>query len=196
MIHFIQRMHCAVWRRFGGGWVHVLRYFYRIQIQDGMLLVGEPVIRNHGQITIGKTCLLVSLGSGNPLWCSRPCIFHAELGAKITIGDGFKASGCCLVAKQEITIGNNVLLGVGVTILDNDMHSLNHLTRGGIFESRGAPVTIEDNVWIGAGVTVLKGVRIGRNSVIGVGVTLRSDVPADSIVTPATHIRRASRVKL
>lgn len=190
MIDLLHKLYAAAWRRLGWLWLPVLRAVYRVEIGPGGMLVGEPVFRNQGRITIGRDSLLVSAASGNPLWCSRPCIFHTEPSGKITIGNGFKASGCCLLAKEAITVGDNVLLGAAVTILDNDMHSLDCIPRGGIAESRSAPVIIEDNVWIGAGVTVLKGIRIGKNSVIGAGVTLRSDVPARSVVVPASNLMR------
>ena len=41
-----------------------------------------------------------------------------------------------------------------------------------------APVVIEDNVWLGANVTVLKGVRIGRDSVVAAGSVVTRDLPA------------------
>ena len=42
-------------------------------------------------------------------------------------------------------------------------------------------VIIEDNVWLGEGVKVLKGLRIGKNSVIGAGCIVVKDVPANVI---------------
>ena len=43
-------------------------------------------------------------------------------------------------------------------------------------------VIIEDNVWLGYGVKVLKGVRIGKNSLIGANSVVTKDVPEGSIV--------------
>ena len=36
-------------------------------------------------------------------------------------------------------------------------------------------------MWIGAGVTVLKGVTIGRNSLIGAGSVVTKDIPANCL---------------
>ena len=44
-----------------------------------------------------------------------------------------------------------------------------------------APVIIEDNVWLGLNVIVLKGVTIGKNSVIGAGSVVTRNIPANVI---------------
>jgi acetyltransferase-like isoleucine patch superfamily enzyme len=52
-------------------------------------------------------------------------------------------------------------------------------------------VIIEDNVWLAARVVVLKGVRIGRGSVVGVGSVVTRDIPAGCLAvgSPARVIR-------
>ena len=42
-------------------------------------------------------------------------------------------------------------------------------------------VIIEDNVWLGYGVKILKGVHIGKNSVIGAGSIVTKNIPANVI---------------
>ena len=50
-------------------------------------------------------------------------------------------------------------------------------------------VIIEDDCWIGACAVILKGVRIGKGSVIGAGAIVTKDVPPYSIyITKATPI--------
>jgi hypothetical protein len=43
------------------------------------------------------------------------------------------------------------------------------------------PVIFEDNVWIGDSAIICKGVRIGKNSIIGAGAVVTKDVPPNSI---------------
>lgn len=43
-------------------------------------------------------------------------------------------------------------------------------------------VIIEDDVWLGTGAIILKGVTIGRGSVIAAGALVTKDVPPYSIV--------------
>ena len=45
-----------------------------------------------------------------------------------------------------------------------------------------APVVIEDDVWIGANVTRLKGVTIGRGSVVAAGAVVTKSCPPYSII--------------
>jgi acetyltransferase-like isoleucine patch superfamily enzyme len=57
------------------------------------------------------------------------------------------------------------------------------------------PVIIEDNVFIGACAIILKGVTIGKNSIIGAGSVVVSNVPKNVIVAgnPAKVIKVISR---
>lgn len=45
-----------------------------------------------------------------------------------------------------------------------------------------APVVIEDDVWCGANVTILKGVTIGRGSVVAAGAVVTKSFPPYSII--------------
>ena len=76
---------------------------------------------------------------------------------------------------------------------DNDGHPLDPEKRRNslpITPADASPVKIEDNVWIGARATILKGVTLGRNSVIGTGAVVTRDVPSDAIVAgnPAREV--------
>lgn len=52
-------------------------------------------------------------------------------------------------------------------------------------------VIIEDGVWCGAGVTILKGVTIGRDSVVAAGAVVTKSFPPYSIIggVPAKLIK-------
>lgn len=45
-----------------------------------------------------------------------------------------------------------------------------------------APVVIEDDVWVGSNVTILKGVTIGRGSVIAARAVVTKSCPPYSII--------------
>jgi acetyltransferase-like isoleucine patch superfamily enzyme len=71
-----------------------------------------------------------------------------------------------------------------VTITDTDFHPLDPAGRRYCKDDsriRCAPVRLEDNVFVGAGSTILKGVTIGRNSVIGAGSIVTKSIPANVV---------------
>ena len=44
------------------------------------------------------------------------------------------------------------------------------------------PIIIEDDVWIGGNVVILKGVTIGKGSVIAAGTVVTKDIPPHTII--------------
>ena len=73
--------------------------------------------------------------------------------------------------------------------LGDDACGYRHLDHANDLEPSGGhawlrehcPVHIEDNAWIGDHATVLKGVTIGRNSVVAANAVVTRDVPADAL---------------
>jgi acetyltransferase-like isoleucine patch superfamily enzyme len=106
---------------------------------------------------------------------NHKCILSTlEEGAIIKIGNNSGFSGATIGAAKKIVIGNNVLCGANSIITDTDWHSerSNNLP---------SPVIIEDNVWIGVNTVILKGVTIGKNSVIGASSLVVKDIPPNVI---------------
>lgn len=88
-------------------------------------------------------------------------------------------------------LGNNVLVGGGVQIFDNDFHPINYRERQEAEKIKTNPVIVEDNVFIGANSIILKGVRIGKGSVIGAGSVVTKNVPANEVWAgnPARYVK-------
>ncbi|MEO6302047.1 MAG: DapH/DapD/GlmU-related protein, partial [Bacteroidia bacterium] len=84
-----------------------------------------------------------------------------------------------------IELGENVRCGANTLITDSDWHSDD--PRAG----KPKAIRIEDNVWLGEGAKILKGVTIGKNSVIGAGSIVVSDIPANVVAAgnPAKVIK-------
>jgi acetyltransferase-like isoleucine patch superfamily enzyme len=115
-------------------------------------------------------------------------------GGRIAIGEwcyiGIRTE---IWSMESITIGDRVLIAHNVNIHDGSAHSSNaverHLHYRHILEKghpqrvedlpgvESAPVVIEDDVWISFGVSILRGVRIGRGSVIAACSIVTRDVP-------------------
>jgi maltose O-acetyltransferase len=84
-------------------------------------------------------------------------------------------------AAESIAIADDVMIGPFTYITDHDHGT----TAGG--PTREQPitaraVTIEANAWIGAHASILKGVRVGRDAVVGAGAVVTHDVPPEAIV--------------
>jgi len=98
--------------------------------------------------------------------------------------------------EAPLTIGNYVVFGPSPTIMTGD-HRIDKIGKY-MYEVRDKlpdsdmPVVIEDDVWVGANVTILKGVTIGRGSVIAAGAVVIKSFPTYSIIAgvPARLIRR------
>jgi maltose O-acetyltransferase len=89
-----------------------------------------------------------------------------------------------------IEIGDNVLIGTSVTVMDSDFHDI-EASRRLTGTPKTGKVVIADNVWIGDRVTVLKGTTIGKNSVVAAGAVVSGDFPANVVIggVPAKVIR-------
>ena len=95
-----------------------------------------------------------------------------------------------------VTIGSHVFISEGVVFHTHD---------GGVWIFRDeipdirvhGTIIIEDNCLIGRNAMLLPDIRIGRNSIVGAGSVVISDVPPNSIVTgvPARAISSIEKYK-
>ncbi|WP_231620994.1 DapH/DapD/GlmU-related protein [Pseudoalteromonas sp. NZS71] len=101
--------------------------------------------------------------------------------------------GTIIESACQIDIGNEVIISNNVIITDNDSHPTSVSARSDMSRSdhngplwhwehaRQAPVIIEDNVWIGRQVMIMKGVKIGKGSIIASGTVVTKNVPEFSL---------------
>lgn len=147
----------------------------------------------------GAEChLLVGQSSivGSRLAFDRP-------GARITIGARTFIGKSLIVASKEVSIGDDVLISWGVTIVDHASHSIDAAERehdvinwgGGSKDWSNvpsAPVRIGNKVWVGFGAALLKGITIGEGAVIGAHAVVTRDVEPWTVVAgnPARIIKQ------
>lgn len=145
---------------------------------------GTGLVSIGSRVTIGYG-LSAMLGDGTVR-------FKARGGAaRISIGDGTAFSNNVQIfSERSVTIGARCLIGDCVLILDSDFHDLSAEGRHHLPAVK-APVVIEDNVFIGSRAIILKGVTIGRDSVIGAGSVVVRSIPPGVIAAgnPAKVIR-------
>lgn len=109
-------------------------------------------------------------------------------GGKLCIGaDVAFNRNIIIICRNNITIEDKVIFGPNVVIYDHD-HKFG--SKGIIAaEYTKDEVVIEEGCWIGANVTILKGTKIGKESVIGAGTTVKGTIPAHSLVTSDRMLR-------
>jgi len=135
----------------------------------------------------------------------RGVIVFEKNYSKISVGNNTAINGGTLISiANEIIIGSNVLISYECVISDHDGHSINNFIRekdlpillNGNTKSwvdvNISPITIEDNVWIGAKSIILKGVTIGKNSIVAAGSVVTKSVLANTLVggNPAKEIKK------
>lgn len=117
----------------------------------------------------------------------------------LSVGDGTSipkgSTIYCTIA--PLTIGKKVIFGPKPTIITGD-HRIDvigkyimDVTDAEKGQEHDAPIVIEDDVWCGANVTILKGVTIGRGSVVAAGAVVTKSFPPYSIIggVPARLIK-------
>lgn len=153
---------------------------------------------NFRHIQFKKRCAL-SISSGSIV--EAQLSFECE-GSVIKIGQNTFIGGSHLACAKAITIGNDVLIAWGCTIVDHNSHAVRFSLRKNDVANwyRGekdwsmvqrSEVIINDKVWIGFNSIILKGVTIGEGAIVGAGSIVTKNVPPWTIVAgnPATPIR-------
>lgn len=152
----------------------------------------SPVLyKGQGKIHFGKEVIL----GYNPSPFFYNSVVYLEARKKeavIEIGDNVIINNDLSVIsdKGSIKIGNDVLIGSEVFIMNSDFHEIHPLKRNsGNHECKD--VIINDNVFIGSRVTILKGVEVGKNSIIASGSVVTKKFPENVIIggNPARIIK-------
>lgn len=152
--------------------------WWGIRLGKGARFYGRAVFRRlpGSEINIGRNAVFNSSHTSNLIGVYSPCIVSTlSREAEIKIGDNCGFSGTVIAAALKVELGSNVRCGANTLITDTDWH------HGDTRVGEDAPVMIDDNVWLGYGVKVLKGVHIGRNSVVGAGSIVTRDIPDNAI---------------
>ncbi len=166
------------------GWA-VLRarwYFRHATLGKKVRIWGKPAIENNGEMIIGNRVRLTSTIATTQLAVGED--------GRLEIGEGTSINyGGSIAATKLVRIGVDCRVGTHVMMMDNDFHRLEPDRR---FERpESAPIILEDNVWLGGRVIVLRGVTIGKDSVIGMGSIVTKDIPPRSLAVgvPARVIK-------
>lgn len=197
-----------------------LRQIYKNVRQKKQLNAAADYIDIHPSTVLGENFNLELhapatgrnyLKTGEKSMIDSSFIFETEEG-HITIGDRVHiGGGTQLISRNNITIGDDVIIAWNCTIYDHNSHSIHWEERRNDVSTewenatngrpvlankdwsvvRSSPITIGDKVWIGFGVTILKGVTIGEGAVIAAGSVITKDIPAYTVAggNPAQIIK-------
>lgn len=155
---------------------------------------GTLIIRGKGTINFGKKIKINSSFAINPLGLTDKCAIYSVKDAKIIIGNHVGISNSLLYAMEKIEIEDHVLIGGGCQILDNDFHPLeyDHRISNNNVHIRKKAIMIKEGAFIGASSIILKGVTVGRRSVVGAGSVVTKDIPDFEIWAgnPAVFVKK------
>lgn len=120
-------------------------------------------------------------------WLTIPLIDMADIERRsyLTIGKRVQIGrNCFLGAANRIVIGDDVLLGPYVTIVDHSHRTgdtSSPIKEQGIDQS--GFVSIGAGSWVGAGATIIghRGITIGENSVVAANTVLTKNLPANCV---------------
>lgn len=163
----------------------------RVQVGAGSVVRwGRLHTHRKGQVRIGvRSMVLCRVDFDGP-------------SGRVHIGDRCYLGASHLVCHTSITIGDDVIMSWGVTVVDHDSHSPNWSERASDVSDwmkgrknwehvKVAPVVIGDKAWIGFGASILKGVAVGEAAVVAARSVVTRDVPPHCVVAgnPARVVR-------
>lgn len=117
--------------------------------------------------------------------------FNCNYGFNISLGENvYLNAGCTILDSGRVRIGSRSMLGPGVHIYCAEHHKDPDLRGQGIEIAH--PVTLGNDVWIGGKAIILAGVTIGDGAIIGAGAVVTRDVAAGATVVgnPARPVKR------
>ncbi|SOE58765.1 maltose O-acetyltransferase [Fibrobacter sp. UWT3] len=159
---------------------------------EGKFRSVAPVLcEGKGRVSVGEGTVFGFMEDAG-FWTSYEFLNPRNVDSKISIGKNCQiCNRFTAVSEGEgIEIGDNVLVGSSVTVLDSDFHEIDPSRRIDGNPKTGK-VVIGDNVWIGDRVMILKGTTIGKNSVVAAGAVVSGEFPANVVIggVPARVIR-------
>jgi acetyltransferase-like isoleucine patch superfamily enzyme len=178
---------------------HKDKFFYG----RNLLILGDPPIikaPKNGRIRVGKNVTLNSDFINSNTSLTTRVKFVTGYEGLIKIGNNCDLNGTCIVAYEEVEIGDYCQFASSSIISDTDFHPVDPIERKKQMERvpfsfdsvAKSKIKIGNNVWVGWGSIILKGVTIGDNSIVAAGAVVVKDVPSNVIVAgnPAKVIKQ------
>jgi len=193
---FLVRIKRRIWAILLKLYANILMRVHGIQLGKNVLITYPPYIFKYrsSMISIGNRVRIHGSLFQNPVCGSAKMVLATYSPQATILIDDYAAISCSTIcAYNSVRIGKYVQIGAGCQITDTDFHPLDWELRrqkDQIKLAKSLPVEIEDDVWLGAEVMVLKGVTIGRGSVVAARSVVTKSIPPYSLAagTPAKVI--------
>ncbi len=169
--------------------ISLISKFKRIQLKKRCTFYDETVFGINAKV-LTQNVEQVLIGKNSSFHGTIIC----SSGANVQIGNNSTIRfATSIEASLNICIGNNVIISNNVVITDNNSHPIDVNSRNRMTEgdhegelwswkyAEKSPVIIDDSVWIGRSAMILKGVTIGKGSIIAAGAIVTKDVPPFSL---------------
>ncbi len=195
------------WQTFGGPLLPRIRgRGNRLQTEGATLIrVEVDIIGDDNQILVGEGSYLANLkirmrGSGHRLVLGRNCrvsrggvFWFEDEDGLLEIGDGTTIVEAHIVVDEpgtKVVIGRDCMFANDIEIRASDSHAILDAASGQRLNP-ARDIVIGDHVWIAAHAIVLKGVEIGRDSVVAAGAVVTRSCPPGVILAgnPAKVIK-------
>ena len=155
--------------------------YWGIKVGRNVKLLGRPNILNMNNIKIGDGTRIIS-GKRNLVGHYQRTSLQTGQQGSITIGKKCGISNAVLISQSSITIEDQVYIGGGCCIYDNDFHSVDFNTRvNNPTVIPSSPIHIGRGTFIGGHSIILKGVTIGEYAVIAAGSVVTKNVAPGEI---------------
>lgn len=140
-----------------------------LQVGKGTL-IGKITCDWPHKIIFGSCCVIQD-DVDFRLWQPFNDSSYIKLGEKVFIGHA-----CEFVCNTKIVIGNNCLIASKCTINDTG-HEFNRNAYINLQPIISKEIIIEDDVWIGTSCVILRGITIGKGTVIAAGSVVNKSIP-------------------
>ena len=155
----------------------------RVSYGTNIKMKGKLFISNYGKLIIGDNFKAHSGKYATTIGGDTILRLIVQKGAQLTIGDNVGISNSTIVCWNKIEIGDYVYIGGGCKIWDTDFHSIEPIERiqNNDKNIKTASIKIGDYAFIGGSSIILKGVTIGKNSVVGAGSVVTKNIPDNEV---------------
>lgn len=194
----IIKLRNMIYKMYFGLYNEIWKWFHGIKTGDRLKIQGKILVSPKLEICIGNDVRInsgVYYGLyGNVVANESKTAFITVDQGHIIIGNNVGISNSVFVSRSRITVCDDVLIGGGCRIYDNDFHSLDYYNRMKSLDTNinSKPVTIKNGAFIGGHSIILKGVTIGEKSIVGAGSVVTHSIPDGEIWggNPAVFIKK------